>query len=289
MRPRSGFTLVELLVVVAIIVVLLALLAPALDQAIYQAELTVCAAQQRTIGQAALSYALHHKRHYPYRPAVDNIDSNWQAISLYHRPGAWGPYDDRPTLRPYMDINRLLNDPLVQPVDLDKTYDGDASSEDVTADVVASIGMWFGYRYRDEKGMHRIGDRWTYFFNNPDPQLRTTRSFDLFVSDREVTGGSGNVLGQVGVQCSHPDDKGILYNVPVQDGRHPWGGPNLNLTISMWLNLVSAPQRGLVDLNYTNQDLAVHRYNGVERNDSRMVVVRTFVNKEGGPHQVPRN
>src|ERR1041384_4524111 len=48
-RPRltTAFTLVELLVVVAIIVVLLSLLTPALDKAIYQAELAVCGADLR--------------------------------------------------------------------------------------------------------------------------------------------------------------------------------------------------------------------------------------------------
>src|SRR5438876_557647 len=50
---RAAFTLIELLVVVTIIVVLLALLTPALDRAIYQAELTVCAANQHTVGAGA--------------------------------------------------------------------------------------------------------------------------------------------------------------------------------------------------------------------------------------------
>ena len=44
---KSAFTLIELLVVVTIIVVLLAMLTPALDKAIYQAELAVCGAHKK--------------------------------------------------------------------------------------------------------------------------------------------------------------------------------------------------------------------------------------------------
>src|SRR5687767_12600186 len=73
-RVRRGgskaFSLVELLVVVTIITVLMALLAPAMDQAIYQAELAVCGANQRTTAGAVTLYAAGNKRSYPYRPGV---------------------------------------------------------------------------------------------------------------------------------------------------------------------------------------------------------------------------
>src|ERR1043165_1931025 len=54
--PRA-FTLIELLVVITIIVVLLALLTPALDKAMYQAELAVCGANLRAIANGAIPYA----------------------------------------------------------------------------------------------------------------------------------------------------------------------------------------------------------------------------------------
>jgi len=62
-----AFTFVELLVVITIIVVLLALLVPALDEAVYQADLAVCATHQHGIGVGAVAYALNHAR-IPGRP-----------------------------------------------------------------------------------------------------------------------------------------------------------------------------------------------------------------------------
>ena len=65
-QSKMGFTLVELLVVITIIVILLALLAPALDQAIYQAELAVCAARQDGLLTIFHAYAADEgRRKYP--------------------------------------------------------------------------------------------------------------------------------------------------------------------------------------------------------------------------------
>ncbi len=50
MVHSKGYTLIELLVVITIIAVMLALLSPAMDRAIYQAELAVCGANLHGIG-----------------------------------------------------------------------------------------------------------------------------------------------------------------------------------------------------------------------------------------------
>src|SRR5688500_13745385 len=73
MAPMTrGFTIVELLVVITIIVILLALLMPGMDRAIYQAELAVCAAKLDAVSSGTTLYALNHRRAYPYRPCVVN-------------------------------------------------------------------------------------------------------------------------------------------------------------------------------------------------------------------------
>ena len=59
---RSGFTLVELLVVVTIIVILLALMAPALDKAVEAAQRAKCAANMHSIATGAVTYAILNKR-----------------------------------------------------------------------------------------------------------------------------------------------------------------------------------------------------------------------------------
>jgi prepilin-type N-terminal cleavage/methylation domain-containing protein len=60
-----GFTLVELLVVITVIVVLLALLTPALDRAIEAGKRAVCGANMRSWALTSSQYALDHRKHLP--------------------------------------------------------------------------------------------------------------------------------------------------------------------------------------------------------------------------------
>jgi type II secretory pathway pseudopilin PulG len=60
---KTAFSLVELLVVITIIVVLLAMLMPAMDKAIEQAQRVVCAANQHVINVGAMSYGMNNKKY----------------------------------------------------------------------------------------------------------------------------------------------------------------------------------------------------------------------------------
>lgn len=67
---RSGFTLVELLVVIGIIALLISILLPSLNKARESARAIKCASNLRTLGQTALLYAVDERNAFPL-PRID--------------------------------------------------------------------------------------------------------------------------------------------------------------------------------------------------------------------------
>jgi prepilin-type N-terminal cleavage/methylation domain-containing protein len=245
---QTAFTLVELLVVVTIIVVLLALLAPAMDQAIYQAELAVCATNHRSTATGAITYATDQKRFYPLRGEAQWTYGQSHVIS---RGAPGGPLDDRPRLSPYMDINRALQCPMVDEVDL--------ANHTGTSIVQASYFLWFGWNYVNGQGMRRLGDRWTW----KAPGASTTYAFSLLTGGYIDTGPA--LYGE------HPDSDGQLQNVAFQDETDLFntllGG---QMTFSIWFRNQAPVVRGTLDLNYGLSDGSVSRIESIGMQDEEM-------------------
>src|ERR1041385_261646 len=219
MRNPRAFTLIELLVVVTIIVVLLALLTPAIDKAMYAAKMAVCGANLRSMGWMATAYTQDNKRYYPVRAiksgpvcAVNQINDCDAGVT---NPL---PVDERPQLRTGFPINKIFNDPLCESVDFDQAL---SSSQ-----VEISYNIWWGFRFVDntvnganiqEEGMYRLYGRFTYTPINADQY-----SFAVLASDLEACNGSGVTRPELAdgtgtAFSSHPDHDGIMVNIALQD------------------------------------------------------------------------
>ncbi len=267
MYQRNGFTLVELMVVTAIIAVLLALLTPALDKAIYQAELAVCGANLGGIAEAAVQYASGSRRRYAPFPVIGERDP---ASQISGRVGhgtstpaaARGPWDRRPVLARFLPINKTLVDPLCKKVNLETT-----AAEPWT---YSSYLLWFGFGYKvagmpAQPGMLKLGDRMGWGGDR----------FGILASDSDLIAPD-----IVFASASHPDDAGVLPPLVWQNqsvATLPADVPvtaedNENFTLSRWQNNVGQTyKRGLLDTNYAFDDGSVRRYNRVKWDEAGLI------------------
>jgi len=176
----GAFTLVELLVVIAIIVVLMALLAPALDQAVYHSELVRCSGNIKTLVQGGVLYASGNARRYPTgQPRTTRPGYSPDLLAREDDPGI--------DLRPVFDKagipwQKLLLCPLDGQIDL--TSEGNDSD----TMVLANYTLFFGWQYNGYSGMNKLGDD----LSAPDPHSLTRtgstieRRFKVLVSDKHL-------------------------------------------------------------------------------------------------------
>jgi len=260
---NRGFTLVELLVVVSIIAMLLALLTPALDQAIYQAELTVCGAGLDSIATTVVTRAMEKRRQYPVRTSgpepyrITSVPTN---------------RDDRPAIRDYLGGSLdLLVCPLAGKVDFDL---GRAPANGTQGDYcMTPYALWFGWRYNGKQGMRKLGDRWT-----ADSPTGAEGKFSLLAGDFHWY-----LQLAPRTDAAHPDKTSVMYNEVLQNQGGtddpllaPAGG-GLGYVLARWINF-NRNDRGLLDLNFAYEDGAVIRLNNLPITDERATEVPPRVN-----------
>jgi prepilin-type N-terminal cleavage/methylation domain-containing protein len=255
-QTQIGFTLVELLVVVTIVVVLLALLAPALDKAIYQAELVRCGAQQKGVANGANIYAVDFNRSYPDRQVFNRLKE--QPLTLAQNANR-GQADDRPMLRTHLDLRGLIEP-------LSGSYPIAPEETAGYSWVFSGFELWFSAGYPNHPWMQKLGQRfsWTDDFNySPGRRL----GFKVLVSDFDFVGSDDRNI------CGHPDADGIM--APLQSH-----GPGNFFT--RWEDAgENGRVRGPVDLNYAYADGSVLQLSSVEVNDERIAAVPYMVDALG--------
>jgi prepilin-type N-terminal cleavage/methylation domain-containing protein/prepilin-type processing-associated H-X9-DG protein len=258
---KPGFTLVELLVVVTIIVILLALLAPALSKAVYQGQLTACGAGNlKTMGLAVTSYAFDHKRSYPDRKIPPGDVA--LPINPYTLRRVSIGYEIRPELQKLFPLNKTVLCPLSPQVDVEVGLN-DPNDPNQAEGYGSSYAMYFGWQFKDKNdptkiwpGMFRLGDRFEY--DDLLADTNTTVRFNILAGDIDLCWGA-----EGGPQASHPDRDNVLFPLMVTnqffiDGR---------ITIGIWSGPPGVLNRGLLDTNFAFADGSVVRYNDVTRVD----------------------
>ena len=274
MRRVRGFTIVELLVVVSIIVVLIALLVPALDRAMYRAQLMLCQGNLDGQSTGLITYAMSNRTNYPHRDGVD--DGDWEPHKLYQSVHAGPPRDERTLLEGYVSLDQFL-DPFCQKIVLDKPA---TMVNDV---VFRNTHQWAGFRwFGNGPGMSKLGKKLTFLNDVNYPQPREFK-FSFLASDRDFINTE-----QLIVDSSHPDKEEKLISLKWQSDDVGGGfgilaDTALQATYSGWFRTSSA-YRGPSDLSYAYDDGSVQMYNDVlHKDDERFTRVPHFANVTGVP------
>jgi type II secretory pathway pseudopilin PulG len=241
----GAFTLVELLVVITIIVVLLSLLAPAMDKAVYEAELAVCGANLKGLATAVTAYSGEHRRTYPFHqtyqdPGMRPIYLNW----------SYNGYDDRPLLSKYVSINKNLQCPLAGAMGLE------AQENDADTQAITSYEMWFGWKWQAPGaggGMTKLGDRmgWNGY------------EFDVLASDIDAQEDGVGYF-----QTAHPDRDGRLINKAGRNEDSTGLNVVFKFTARFWITPdANTVGRGTIDRHFAHEDTSVERMKDLKEGD----------------------
>ncbi|MCQ2352322.1 MAG: type II secretion system GspH family protein [Victivallaceae bacterium] len=190
MRRIHSFTLVEILVVIAIIGILAGLVFPALNRARAVSQATTCLNNKRSLAQVANSYATDHNREIIFSFGSD------KPYSLLFRGYTLSAYDtdDRPTGRVYMSFP-AMRCPLAK-IDSER-------KEELQVSAMFDVAKWLDTTikgqtkaYKARYGDFRIDNRGDGVVYYSFRQMRSTSTLPLFADAFETASGKENPLSK---------------------------------------------------------------------------------------------
>jgi prepilin-type N-terminal cleavage/methylation domain-containing protein len=203
----AAFTLVELLVVVAIIAILLSLLLPTLNRTRYQARITVCSSKMHQIGLGLLNYSIAHKGRMPERPGF-TPDIGTSVPSILAQLGPIENNDLRPLFRPYVvKINGLFRCPFVDKVDLELVVP--------RLEVECSYDMWFNWPEPPLGGSANAPDITDVMEDVDETFTNAGKDYNVLISTRSGRDVAGVIPD---FTSSHPDYPRNMFGPISADG-----------------------------------------------------------------------
>lgn len=209
---KKGFTLVELLVVVAIIALLVAILAPALSRVKQQAERIVCGTNLRGLGNACMVYATSFEGEFPIQGQGYDVEHDWGWVTTKFQDGSLKDWNGTPGLVTvgaslYLLIREADVTPkqFVCPSGDEKAYDGEnASNLDI-------VELWdFGMYLDTDTAVQGQGRR-------HGPKNHVSYSYQL---PYDVTGPEDNLP-------AYPPDSSADASIAIMADKNPWFDPKL--------------------------------------------------------------
>jgi len=188
-RRRIGFTLVELLVVVAILSVLIALLLPSLNKARYVAKKAVCASNQSQLARGLIIYATEYNSYFPSSGDTRWNGRPWDQAMTTLAANYLSQWDVRPLIRPYWgsrdgERTQLEQCPLA-PVIPHSNNIWKAG----TTDRLTSYLFFFNFSYRP--------------FQSTNQSQPMVRSYDLFKPNTSDDWGVRTLICDVLAETQH--------------------------------------------------------------------------------------